>query len=69
MKTRLTRAQAAEAVRTFIADPGDDSIISMRIPVEAPIRLTCARDGSINVFTHEDAEPPKKRVEKSTNTD
>jgi hypothetical protein len=60
MKLKLTPQQAQQAVREYLADPGDGAAESVRIADHIPIRISAARGGGLMVLTGEDATKGQK---------
>ena len=60
MKITLTQAQAARAVRDFLAEPEDETVEAVRIPEGTDIAVSTGRDGSLIVYTGQDI--PVRRV-------
>ena len=60
----LTSDQAENAVREYLADPGE-GVIAVHLPPSEPIRLASKRGGGLTVYTGEDSGKPPIPVERT----
>lgn len=64
MKLDLTKQQAEDAIRAYLADPDPTAEVAIRLSPETPIRVTSSRDGGLHIWTGADSAPPKRPEKK-----
>jgi hypothetical protein len=60
MRIKLTAAQAQQAVRGYLAEPGDEGTEAVMIPDTVSIAVSSGRNGDLIVYTGQDV--PKAKV-------